>query len=310
MHVEKFKAVSVGGVLAHIMRKPTTEGLPRNFSNENVDHTKGHLNYRLDGNESPFKKYKEILARDNVKIQKRKDLNTFCSVCVTLPEDVRPEDERKFFQNVYEFLQKRYAPYGNVVIAEVHKDEVASEEHPGRPHLHFVFVPLALDKKHKEKTNEERHKVCVKEVVTMADLTTLHKDCADYIQGVLGYRVGILNEEEPQENKDNDAIAILKKTLHSSLVKNLPAAEYKKTKDLLNYVIELLETQQKELAQGKEDLANIIKEYNELVDEYNGLDDDIMKLIKKKQELRAEIFRLEGEDFGIAHVKDNSYIEL
>lgn len=304
MHVEKFKAAAVGGVLAHILRKLTADKLPRNFSNENVDKSKRHLNYRLDSNASPFDAYKSILARDNVKVQKRKDLNTFCSVCLTLPDDVKPEDEKRFFQLAYEFLRKRYAPFNNVVIAEVHKDETAGE-HPGRPHMHFVFVPLVLDEKHKKKTKQERHKVCVKEVITLADLKTLHQDCDKYMAQELGYRVSILNDEavELEANKTKDAIVSLKNILRSNAIKDLPAKKYKETKDLITQIIAVIEEDQKEY-------DKLVDDYNALVEEYNNLDDEIAQLEAQKAKIKKEILTLEGEDFSIGNIRDDNYIDL
>ena len=242
MHIEKFKSTAAGAVFCHIERKMTAENIDRNYSNENIDISLKHLNYRLDGNTDAYKKYKSILGRPDVKVQKRKDLNTFCSVCITLPEDVKPEDEYNFFSNLYEYLKKRYAGNDNEVLAEVHKDEVITDK-PGRPHLHFVFVPLVLDEKYKKKTKEDRYKVCVKEVVNMKDLKSLHTDCSQYIADKLGYKVSILNDEKLKEVDGMDSVEMLKTLLNSNLVKNLPVEKYKEAKDLISKIIEVLDVE-------------------------------------------------------------------
>lgn len=295
MHVEKFKACGVGMVLAHIERALTKEGLHRNYGNENVDTNKSGENYRLDGSKSPHKKYANILQRDNVKMQKRDDVNTLCSVCLTLPADVRPEDEKKFFAGAFDFLQKRYAPYGNVVIAEVHKDETKGEN-PGRPHLHFCFVPLALDVRHKEKKGAIRYKVSAKEIINKADLKTLHNDCADHMAGVLGYRCGILLDDEKQK-ESNNPLENLKRLLNSKLVKNLPAAQYKEAMDLLTRAIAIIDDAQKSYDKNIDAYNDIVDEYNKLIDECKNIDDEIIALQRKKAKLLKDMRTLEGEDF-------------
>ena len=275
MHVEKFKANSIGAVIAHIIRAKTKEELPRNYKNENIDVSKSNLNYRLDDCNSAFAKYKEILAREDVKVQKRKDLNTYCSVCLTLPEDVKRKDEKRFFEIAYEFLKNRYAKYGNVILAEVHKDETKTEK-KGRPHLHFLFVPLVSDKKYKEKTNKERYKVSAKEVINKQDLKTLHTDCSKYIEEHLGYKVSILSEEKQQEeNKEEEnTIEKLKNILNSKLSKNLSAEEYKNAKDLINETIEAFEKQN--------------DEYYEMIYKYNTINTKTKELEKEHEKKMKE----------------------
>lgn len=290
MHIEKFKANSVGVVIAHIIRAKTKEDLPRNYKNENIDISKSYLNYRLDGCNSAFAKYKEILTREDVKVQKRKDLNTYCSVCLTLPTDVKPKDEKRFFEIAYEFLQKRYAPYNNVVIAEVHKDETKTDK-PGRPHLHFLFVPLVLDKRHKEKTNKERFKVCAKEIINKQDLKTLHIDCAKYVEEKLGYSVSILCEEKQNNEKESNTTEKLRNILNSKLSKKLSSEEYKKAKDLINETIETFEKQNDKYYEMIYKYNTINTKTRELEKEHNRK----MKEYKKQEEnerrrIREEVF--------------------
>ena len=68
-----------------------------------------------------------------------------------------------------------------MVSAWVHKDEA------GQPHLHFCFIPVAIDKK------KGIEKVSAKEVLTRRELQTIHKDMARYMEHIFGYDIGILN---------------------------------------------------------------------------------------------------------------------
>lgn len=304
MHVEKFKAVSAGMVLAHIVRAKKRNGEHRNYSNENVDVSKSYLNYHLENRTcSPFDRFKEILSRDNVKCQKRKDVNTLCSVCLTLPLNVRPEDEKRFFQLAYEFLKNRYAPHNNIVLAEVHKDETKTN-HPGRPHLHFVFVPLVVDKR-----KPERLKVSAKELIDIDDLKSLHRDCSSYIAERLGYRVSILNDEALKENDSKDLADTLNSLLCSNVVKNLPIKQYKQARDLIDKLSEILITQKEQIKQNENDIYNLLEEYNSLVEEYNSLDDEIHHLEETRQKLYEKIHNLEGDEFFVDedYIRDDDY---
>lgn len=76
-----------------------------------------------------------------------------------------------------------------MVSAWVHKDEA------GQPHLHFCFIPVAIDKK------KGIEKVSAKEVLTRRELQTIHKDMAHYMEHIFGYDIGILNGTTVGGNK-------------------------------------------------------------------------------------------------------------
>ena len=58
---------------------------------------------------------------------------------------------------------------------------------PDSSHLHFCFIPVAIDKK------KGIEKVSAKEVLTRRELQTIHKDMACYMEHIFGYDIGILN---------------------------------------------------------------------------------------------------------------------
>jgi len=65
-----------------------------------------------------------------------------CSWVITAPKNLTDSEHRLFFQEVYSFLNQRYADGSdkNVISAYVHMDE-------SMPHLHYAFVPVVHDKK-------------------------------------------------------------------------------------------------------------------------------------------------------------------
>ncbi|MBE7723652.1 MAG: hypothetical protein E7244_04195 [Enterocloster citroniae] len=183
MHVEKFAKSAVGHMLQHYNRSAV------NYGNEAIDCLRSDLNYNLapkrDVND--FTYYQQRLAQ--VKCQNRADIKTLCSWIITLPkQDFTEAEEKKFFQTAYNFMAKRYGEK-NIISAWVHKDEA------GQPHLHFTFIPVAIDKK------KGIEKVSAKEVITRNDLRVIHKEMAEHMEQVFGRDIGILNGSTIGGNK-------------------------------------------------------------------------------------------------------------
>jgi len=183
LHVEKFAKSAVGHMLQHYNRSAV------NYGNEAIDCLRSDLNYNLapkrDVND--FTYYQQRLAQ--VKCQNRADIKTLCSWIITLPkQDFTEAEEKKFFQTAYNFMAKRYGEK-NIISAWVHKDEA------GQPHLHFTFIPVAIDKK------KGIEKVSAKEVITRNDLRVIHKEMAEHMEQVFGRDIGILNGSTIGGNK-------------------------------------------------------------------------------------------------------------
>ena len=256
-------------MLAHISRQF------KNHSNENIDPHKNDLNYtfnrkgkpaRLDGLYIPKKRYEEICSR--VKIQNRKDVNTLVSVCLHAPQDIQPEEEERFFEIAHKFLKQRYCQNDNFVAAVVHRDE-------NRPHLHFVFVPVVEDKK------KNRLKVCAKEVITRADLKTLHKDLSDRLQEVFGRDMKIYSP--PPEMPSNDLKTALKRLMNKT-----PPKQFKALIDDFRAVQAAI----KQFEQLNEKVAT---ENTKLREEYQRLNAAIEEL--KKNELYNKFIESNIADF-------------
>src|SRR5699024_1969146 len=161
------------------------------FGNQEIDTEKTRLNYNLaeDKNQLDFIKKRT----SDVRCLNRKDVNVMTSWVVTLPEKIKTdEDQRKFFQEAYNFLENKYGKE-NVISSFVHLDETT-------PHMHFAFVPVVYDKK------REEYKVSAKECITRYDLKKFHPELEKHMEKVFGRDIGILNEKTKEGNKAIDEL--------------------------------------------------------------------------------------------------------
>ena len=180
-HMMKHTKASCGHMFAHFDRRA------EHISNENLDRTRTHLNYNLAVHQT-MEQGEFVRKRcAEVRCQNRKDVNVMVSWVVTAPKDLPEREYEVFFQSTYDFLENRYSKE-NVVSAYVHMDEVT-------PHMHFAFVPVALDKKRGGK------KVSAKEVINRYDLQSFHTDLQRYVEERLGHEVSILNEATKEGNR-------------------------------------------------------------------------------------------------------------
>lgn len=150
----------------------------KNNHNDKIDPARSCLNYNLAPN--PQGNQNEILKNrlEQVKVLKRKDVNVVCSWVVTLPKDFKG-NQKEFFKATYRFLEEKYKQE-NVISAYVHLDETT-------PHMHFLFVPVVLDKK------KGIEKVSAKEVLTRTELQKFHPQLKKYLEKELKQPVSILN---------------------------------------------------------------------------------------------------------------------
>ena len=187
MHIEKFTSSACGHMFKHYERYISPDGKPVNYSNENIDTTRSHLNYNLaPDRENQYAFMKERCAE--VTCAKRKDLITMCSVILTKPKDLPSEiSDREFFEAAYDFLSKRYGEE-NVISAYVHMDEAS-------PHLHFSFIPICPNK-------EGELTVSAKRLISRQELKTLHPDAEKAISKALGREVHIMTGELAKGRKN------------------------------------------------------------------------------------------------------------
>ncbi len=142
-HMGKFTGGNVGGLQKHNQREN------KNYGNENIDISKSHLNYDLQNQEHIrySSKVKEIIKENRVSDKAvRKDAIVYVDTVVGSDKEffnkLSPEDTRRFFEQSYEYLQKKVGEK-NVVSAVVHMDETKGVG--GSPHMHFSFVPMNED---------------------------------------------------------------------------------------------------------------------------------------------------------------------
>lgn len=186
-HIAKYKATSVGHMLAHYRRDASSLG------RENIDPTRTKDNYTLglddrdgkvgamDGIEPNWAMVEGRIegvnkaAKAAGKRAVRKDAVVMADVVVTLPENVRKGDEGRFFGYTYWFLIQKLGKE-NMMGGFVHRDEVRKDGSPVRDHMHVPFTPI-LDGRFNYK------KMCPRSFYQ-----TMHGELGDYLEKRMGYR--------------------------------------------------------------------------------------------------------------------------
>lgn len=204
-HIAKYKATSVGHMLAHYRRDASS------LERDNIDpkRTKDNMvvaHYtNKDGKlvvgrvvpregepnwgtvESRIERVNEAQKAAG-KRATRKDAVVMADVVVTLPDNVRKGDEDRFFRLTYWYLSKKFG-IENMMGGYVHKDEVLKDGMPARDHMHVPFTPI-LDGRFNYK------KMCPRSFYQ-----SMHKELGDYLEGRMGYRPAIELDEETRAQR-------------------------------------------------------------------------------------------------------------
>ena len=204
-HIAKYKATSVGHMLAHYRRDASS------LERDNIDpkRTKDNMvvaHYtNKDGQlvvgrvvpregEPNWGTVKRRIERVNEaqkaagKRATRKDAVVMADVVVTLPDNVRKGDEDRFFRLTYWYLSKKFG-IDNMMGGHVHKDEVLKDGTPARDHMHVPFTPI-LDGRFNYK------KMCPRSFYQ-----SMHKELGDYLERSLGYRPEVELGEETRAQR-------------------------------------------------------------------------------------------------------------
>ena len=204
-HIQKYKASSVGHMLAHYRRDKSSLG------RENIDPKRSDANMVLghfknkegklvvgkvrtregDPNWATVERRIERVneeAKAAGKRATRKDAVVMADVVVTLPENVRKGDEGKFFRMTYWYLSKKFG-IENMMGGFVHGDEVLKDGTPARDHMHVPFTPI-LDGRFNYK------KMCPRMFYQ-----NMHKELGDYLEKRLGYRPEVELGEETRAQR-------------------------------------------------------------------------------------------------------------
>lgn len=204
-HIAKYKATSVGHMLAHYRRDASS------LERDNIDPKRvendmvvGHYTNK-DGRlvvgrvepregepnwgtvESRIERVNEAQKAAG-KRATRKDAVVMADVVVTLPDNVRKGDEDRFFRLTYWYLSKKFG-IENMMGGYVHKDEVLKDGTPARDHMHVPFTPI-LDGRFNYK------KMCPRSFYQ-----SMHKELGDYLEGRMGYRPAIELDEETRAQR-------------------------------------------------------------------------------------------------------------
>ena len=165
--VKKFTESAVVNQLRHIER---TIAHPENMDIEK-DRTVQNYSLLPQREISSYEYYRQ--RKSELYCYNRADVKVMAGWIVTAPKDLPMSEMEKFFNVTYEFLSERYGEK-NCVQAVVHNDE------GGQPHIHFLFIPAAADKKH------GGEKICANDVLNKAELRNFHSALQKYLldQGV------------------------------------------------------------------------------------------------------------------------------
>lgn len=285
MNCQKYTRNQASNILVHCNRSDPN----RTYGNQEIDHSKTHLNYNL----APKRKTTDFEFMKNrceeFGILKRRDINWMVSWVVTMPQDYTG-DKELFFDRSYEFLTNKYGE-SNVISAYVHLDETS-------PHMHFTFVPVVLD------VNKQEYKVNAKKCITKYQLQTIHSDMQNYLEKELHTEVNLLNGATKEGNKtirqlkeEQKVIDLAVKELIinptpaviEKFVDVLPEEEKQEIVDSIREEIKpiVIEKYKKELEEQKDELKEEIEElqlsFNDLSFELN-----IAKSNKRNEESKME----------------------
>lgn len=204
-HIAKYKATSVGHMLAHYRRDASSMERdnidPRRVKNDMVV---GHYTNK-DGRlvvgrvvpregEPNWGTVERRIERVNEaqkaagKRATRKDAVVMADVVVTLPDNVRKGDEDRFFRLTYWYLSNKFG-IDNMMGGFVHKDEVLKDGTPARDHMHVPFTPI-LDGRFNYK------KMCPRMFYQ-----NMHRELGDYLEKRLGYRPEVELAEETRAQR-------------------------------------------------------------------------------------------------------------
>lgn len=204
-HIAKYKATSVGHMLAHYRRDASSMERdnidPKRVKNDMVvAHYTNKDGQLVVGRVVPregepnWGTVQRRIERVNEaqkaagKRATRKDAVVMADVVVTLPDNVRKGDEDRFFRLTYWYLSNKFG-IDNMMGGYVHKDEVLKDGTPARDHMHVPFTPI-LDGRFNYK------KMCPRMFYQ-----NMHRELGDYLETRLGYRPEVELAEETRAQR-------------------------------------------------------------------------------------------------------------
>lgn len=282
-HIAKYKATSVGHMLAHYRRDASS------LERDNIDpkRTKDNMVVAHYTNKDGQLVVGRVVPREGEpnwgtverriervneaqkaagKRATRKDAVVMADVVVTLPDNVRKGDEDRFFCLTYWYLSKKFG-IDNMMGGHVHKDEVLKDGTPARDHMHVPFTPI-LDGRFNYK------KMCPRMFYQ-----NMHRELGDYLEKRLGYRPEVeLAEETRAQRVYTDKSVDIDKVRGA-----VDRAVVRPAEDEAARIV----------AAAKEEAAALLKEAEtrkaELVTEIAGKEDDLAELDSQLGDVRMDI---------------------
>lgn len=282
-HIAKYKATSVGHMLAHYRRDASS------LERDNIDpkRTKDNMVVAHYTNKDGQLVVGRVVPRDGEpnwgtverriervneaqkaagKRATRKDAVVMADVVVTLPDNVRKGDEDRFFRLTYWYLSNKFG-IDNMMGGHVHKDEVLKDGTPARDHMHVPFTPI-LDGRFNYK------KMCPRMFYQ-----NMHRELGDYLEKRLGYRPEVeLAEETRAQRVYTDKSVDIDKVRGA-----VDRAVVRPAEDEAARIV----------AAAKEEAAALLKEAEtrkaELVTEIAGKEDDLAELDSQLEDVRMDI---------------------
>ena len=138
MHYEKYKHISAGPLLRHYDRTGTAR-------NSDVDESRSHLNYNLcEGDGSALERLRACVGvggnKGWAKCQQRADVNALCDWIVTMPKDLPPEYEERFFKAAFRKNPHQHPVRYNQNLLQTNLLIFHQGSSPSGSHLHFERV--------------------------------------------------------------------------------------------------------------------------------------------------------------------------
>lgn len=139
VRVSKVKTgTNTTGIQKHVQRENN------NYENEDIDHSKTHLNYDLvNNNKQNFNELIDEKIEQNYTCKRKIRTDAVKHVDGLITSDNEffdnqiPEDTKQFFEHAKDFLEQEYGK-DNLLYATVHMDEKT-------PHMHYGVVPITDD---------------------------------------------------------------------------------------------------------------------------------------------------------------------
>lgn len=256
MHIMKLTKSESIKIIGHDFREHNS------YRNKNIDTEKSKNNIIIKDCKN-FADVEKYLTDNNIYIygkkgKKANQINYLCSVICHYPDGC-PIPEKEFFIKLNEILTSKF---GNCQGSIVHYDEE-------RPHIHFLFCPIAYDEK------KNRYKLCGADVVNRTMLRRFHKEIEEEFTERYGYKIKLTkNEEERGLNVNINDIE-----------------EYKRVKDIIKKQEKEIKKNKEEIDQEQEDYKYFAEELSNAIHEYEELDIEInrQKEIQKKIEQKIKV---------------------